>query len=284
MVVSRFSPGFEGFWCFQCFPFVFGELFAQIVKSCRQSQQNAPGAGAFGCKRTSRQHFPRFAKGAKVPVLFHAVITQRHDESARFREFLGVQDVANVGPTSKGRIHQNAIKRPAQVVSGAGEEVTDKEAGRLVLVEQIRGQWLRHFNGNDVKSAASVGQGVQEAPCACGGFEDAHGADATSRGDECRHARRQRWRRGEELVNLDNLGGGGFVGQAGERWGGVGMNGRHCRAVSDSEGGDFGGSGAPPLEKGERELGGYLARHIGWSPVSYLMHLWSGEVGKIRSA
>jgi hypothetical protein len=118
-----------------------------------------------------------------------------------------VQDVLNVKPASEWRIHHNTIEQAAQVRNGTRKEVTDKEAGRWVLVEQVRGQVLGHFNGNGLKWAAQVGQGIEQAASARRGFQDA----PSIQGNECCHTCGQLWRRGKQLVNLGNLGGRGFT-------------------------------------------------------------------------
>jgi hypothetical protein len=84
-----------------------------------------------------------------------------------------VQDVLNIEATTKRRIHDDTIERAAQVLHSTREEVTDKEAGAWILVEQVRGQVLGHFDGNSLKRAAQVGQGIQEAASARRGFQDA---------------------------------------------------------------------------------------------------------------
>jgi hypothetical protein len=112
-----------------------------------------------------------------------------------------MQDVLNIEPPAKGRIHQNAIERAAQVFHRTRQEVTDKEAGRWILVEQVGGQVLGHFNGNSLKWAAQVGQGVEQAASARRWFQDAAGFGR----DECGHASGQRWRRGDELIHLGNV-------------------------------------------------------------------------------
>jgi hypothetical protein len=104
-----------------------------------------------------------------------SVVTEGNQKSTRFQELAGVQDVLNIDPPAERGVHQNAIKRAAQVFNRTRQEVTDKEAGRWVLVEQVGGQVLGHFNGNGVKGAAQVGQGIQEAASARRWFQDAPG-------------------------------------------------------------------------------------------------------------
>jgi hypothetical protein len=101
--------------------------------------------------------------------------------------------VLNIEPTAERGIHDDTIERAAQVFNGTGKEVTDKEAGRWVLVEQVRGQVLGHFDGNSLKWAAQVGQGIQEAASARRGLQDAAGGFGDQRG----HASGQHWGRGE---------------------------------------------------------------------------------------
>jgi hypothetical protein len=117
------------------------------------------------------------------------------------------QDVLNIEPPAEGGIHQNAIERAAQVFNRTREEVTYKEAGRWILVEQVRGQVLGHFDGNGFKWAAQVGQRIEQAASARRGLQDAPGCV----GDECGHTRGQRWGRGEELIHHGNVCGRGVI-------------------------------------------------------------------------
>jgi hypothetical protein len=115
--------------------------------------------------------------------------------------------VLNIEPPAKGRIHDDTIERAAQVFNGTRQEVTDKEAGAWILVEQVWRQFAGHFDGNSLKWAAQVGQGIQEAASARRWFQDAAGGF----GDECCHLCCQRWRRGEELIHLGNVCGRGVI-------------------------------------------------------------------------
>jgi hypothetical protein len=86
-----------------------------------------------------------------------------------------MQDVLNIEPPAERRIHQNTIERAAQVFNRTRKEVTDEEAGRRVLVEQMGGQVLGDFNGNGLKWSAQVGQGIEQAASARRGLQDAPG-------------------------------------------------------------------------------------------------------------
>jgi hypothetical protein len=83
--------------------------------------------------------------------------------------------VLNIEAPAERGIHQNTIERAAQVFNRTRQEVPDKEAGRWVLVEQVGRQFTGHFNGNGLKGAAQVGQGIQEAASARRWFQDAPG-------------------------------------------------------------------------------------------------------------
>jgi hypothetical protein len=115
--------------------------------------------------------------------------------------------VLNIEAPAERGIHQNTIERAAQVFNRTREEVTDKEAGRWILVEQVGGQVLGHFNGNSLKWAAQVGQRIEQAASARRGLQDAAGCV----GHECGHPCGQRWRRGDELIHLGNVCGRGVI-------------------------------------------------------------------------